>query len=136
MCGKVRYRAKTGDTFAVCYCRMCQQWASGVFMGVPSTSFEVVDGASHMTIAQTSDWADRAFCHLCGSNIYYHAREDGAPTVALGSLDDTKGLTPRVQYFIDRKPSGFSLVQDTKTMTEAECMALFAPDEGDDHDQV
>ena len=127
MCGKIRYQAETDDTFAVCYCRMCQQWASGVFMGVQSTAFDVTAGAEYLTVAKTSDWADRAFCNQCGSNIYYHARDNGAPTVALGSLDDTNGLIPRVQYYIDKKPAGFSLGEDTQTMTEAECIAHFAP---------
>ncbi|MDA8585340.1 GFA family protein [Rhodobacteraceae bacterium] len=126
LCGKVKYSAETEDTFAVCYCKMCQQWASGVFMGVSTTSFTVTEGETHLKIARTSDWADRAFCTECGSNIYYHSRDYGGPTVALGSLDDTTGLTPRVQYFIDKKPTGFDLVQDTKTMTEAECLAHFS----------
>lgn len=132
MCGKVRYQVEAGETFAVCYCRMCQRWASGAFMGVPTTTFDVLEGADHMTVVKTSDWADRAFCNQCGSNIYYHARDHGTPSVSLGSLDDTNGLTARVQYYIDKKPSGFSLSQDTKTMTEAECIAHFAPDEAGD----
>ena len=62
MCGVVAYAADTADTFAVCHCKMCQQWSSGVFMGVPTTTFAVTKGAAHLKIARTSDWADRAFC--------------------------------------------------------------------------
>lgn len=129
MCGAVRFEAETDDRFSVCYCKMCQRWASGVFMGAPTTGFTVTAGVEALTVARTSDWASRAFCNLCGSNIYYKADAQAHPSVAFGSLDDTSGMTPRIQFFIDRKPDGFALDIDTKTMTEAECIAHFAPEE-------
>ena len=131
MCGKVKYEAETQDRVSVCYCKMCQRWASGVFMGVPTDGFTVTEGADHLSVAKTSDWANRAFCDACGSNIYYHATDHGHPSVAFGSLDDTTGLRPRIQFFSDRRPEGFELAAETKEKTEAECMAFFAPEEGD-----
>lgn len=129
LCGKVTYTAKIGTHFSICYCKMCQRWSAGVFMGVPTEEFTVTSGHASLKVVPTSDWADRAFCNQCGSNIYYHARDFGAPSVTLGSLDDTEGLTPRMQYYIDKKPAGFSIAEETMTMTEAECIAHFAPDE-------
>jgi len=96
-------------------------------MGVPTTGFKVTKGQNFITVVRTSDWADRAFCKACGSNIYYHARDHGEPTVTLGNLDDTSGLSVIRQYYIDNKPAGFSIAEDTTTMTEAECIAHFAP---------
>lgn len=129
MCGAVKFEADTGATFNICYCKMCQRWASGAFMGVPTTGFRVTQGAAHLKVVQSSDWADRAFCADCGSNIYYHARDVAEPTVTLGNLDDASGLTPVREYYIDKKPDGFTIAEDTQTMTEAECIAHFAPDE-------
>lgn len=126
MCGAVQFTADVPEKFAVCYCKMCQRWASGVFMGVHSKTFEVTEGADHLKVFQSSDWANRAFCDNCGSNIYYHAPAFGSPSVALGTFDDTHGMEARVQFFIDRKPGGFALKNDTKTLTEAECEAHFA----------
>ncbi|MEM8804082.1 MAG: GFA family protein [Pseudomonadota bacterium] len=137
MCGAVRYQANTGDAFNICYCKMCQRWSAGAFMGVPTDTFAVTRGREALTVVRTSDWAERAFCRMCGSNIYYKADPMPTPAVTLGSLDDTSGLTPTRQYYIDRKPDGFSIAEQTETMTEAECIAHFAPDEtGDSHDQV
>ena len=125
MCGAVKFTANFADSFGVCYCKMCQRWASGVFMGVHCNDFEVTEGADILTVFKSSEWANRGFCNTCGSNIYYHMPEFGDPSVALGSLDDTSGLTPHVQYFIDKKPEGFSLEQKTKTQTEAEIEAQY-----------
>ena len=78
-----------------------------------------------LTVFPSSDWATRGFCATCGSNIYYHAPQFGGPSVALGSLDDTDGLDVRVQFFIDRKPHGFALANNTKVLTEAEIEAMY-----------
>lgn len=136
LCGKVAYRAETADTVNVCYCKMCQRWASGVFMGVMTERFDVTEGADRLGVISSSDWAERGFCKLCGSNLFYRVPDPGYLSVAMGSLDDTSGLTPRVQYYVDKRPEGFALAAETKEMTEAECIAFFAPEEGDSHDQV
>ena len=130
MCGAVAFKADTPDKFAACYCKMCQRWASGMFAGVHTTEFEVTKGADVMTVFKSSEWATRAFCSCCGSNIYYKADEMATPAVALGTFDDTEGLINGIRYFIDMKPEGLTLKGDVKSMTEAECMAHFAPDEG------
>ena len=131
MCGSVAYRAETGDKVSVCYCKMCQRWASGVFMGVMTESFEVTRGDEHLSVVKSSDWAERGFCNQCGSNLFYHVPDPGYRSVAFGSLDDTSGLSPRIQFYVDKRPEGFALAADTKEMTEAECIAFFAPEEGD-----
>jgi len=125
MCGAVAYTADLPEKFAVCYCKMCQRWASGMFAGVHSAAFDVTRGADVMTVFRSSDWADRAFCSRCGSNIYYHAREYGAPTVALGTLDDTSGLGNKIRFFIDKQPDGLALQGEVHSLTEAECEAHF-----------
>ena len=128
MCGAVKFTIETPERFSACFCKMCQQWASGMFMGVHTSSFEVTEG--EVSVFKSSDWADRGFCGTCGSNIYYHARDYGTPSVALGTLDDTSGIENVVRYFIEKKPDGLELGGEVKSMTEAECMAHFAPDEG------
>ena len=107
LCGAVHYEAEIADRFAACYCKMCQRWSSGAFMGVTAAEFEITKGADDLTVFESSDWAVRAFCSKCGSNIYYHAVNYGGPSVAIGTLDDNSSLQIHTQYFIDRKPEGF-----------------------------
>lgn len=124
MCGVVKYKATTAGTFAVCYCKMCQRWSAGAYMGAKTSHFEITQGEDQLTIFKSSDWAERAFCSVCGSNIYYLAPKYGGESVAMGSLDDPQGLTMHSQYFIDQKPSGFSMRETTKTLTTAEIEAV------------
>lgn len=129
MCGAVAFEVETPERFSVCYCKMCQRWASGLFAGVHTTSFTVTEGAEYLTVFRSSDWADRAFCNRCGSNIYYHARDYGTPSVALGTLDDTGGLGNVVRYYIDKAPADLTLRGDVEAPTEAQALAKFAPDD-------
>lgn len=131
MCGAVTYRAETEDKVSVCYCKMCQRWASGVFMGVMTESFEIAGGEDRLAVVKSSDWAERGFCRECGSNLFYRVPEHGYLSVAMGSLDDTSGLRPRIQFYVDKRPDGFALAAETKEMTEDECIAFFAPEEGE-----
>lgn len=131
MCAAVAYRAETEDRVSVCYCKMCQRWASGAFMGVMTERFEVTRGADRLGVVKSSDWAERGFCTECGSNLFYRVPGAGYLSVAFGSLDDTSGLRPHMQFYVDKRPGGFELAADTKEMTEAECIAFFAPEEGD-----
>ena len=41
----------------------------------------------------------------------------------MGTLNNTEGLEVGVQYFIDRKPAGVTLANDTKTLTTEQIMA-------------
>ena len=126
MCGNVTYTATlTNQNIGTCYCKMCQRWSAGAFMGVHTQSFELTSAPETVTEFKSSDWASRGFCATCGSNIYYHAPQFGGPSVALGSLDDTSGLDVNVQLFIEKKPGGFALANDTKLMTEAEIEAKY-----------
>ena len=126
MCGSVTYEATlSGDRFGTCYCKMCQRWSAGAFMGVHTESFTLTSAPETLTDYKSSDWASRGFCATCGSNIYYHAPQFGGPSVALGSLDDTSGLEVRIQFFIDKKPDGFALANETTVKTQAEIEAMY-----------
>ena len=124
MCGAVKYKATIAGTFSACYCKMCQRWSSGAYIAAPTSQFELTGGDEKLTVYHSSVWAQRAFCTECGSNIYYCAPEHGGKNIALGTLDDTSGLEITVQYFIDRKPEGFSLAESTKTLTQSEIEAM------------
>lgn len=125
MCGAVAFTADVPDRFAACFCKMCQRWSSGVFMGVHCTGIQITRGQEHVTVFKSSEWAERAFCNRCGSNLYYHMPETGGPAVALGTLDDTSGMRNAIRFYTDKRPEGIIMGGDAKDLTEAECLAMF-----------
>ena len=130
MCGAVAYRAETGDRVSVCYCKMCQRWASGVFMGVLTESFEVTKGDDRLSVIKSSDWAERGFCSECGSTLWYGTAHDGARYLAAGLFDNAGGMTLVGELYVDKRPSGYAFAGDLHGMTKAEVEAFFSG-EGD-----
>jgi hypothetical protein len=125
MCGAVRFEAvDVGSEFGICHCIMCQQWASGPFpaINVATVSFESED---NLTRFQSSAWAERGFCKLCGSNIFYRVVSDGSYDMSLGAFDDKLGFELRHEIFIDQKPDCYSFAGNHKRLTDAETMALY-----------
>ena len=85
-----------------------------------------------MSKAPAATWAERVFCARCGSNLFWRA-VDGPETeqvLALMAFDDPERFPVVSEIFIDEKPSTYALAGDTKKMTGAEVMAMFAPAAG------
>ena len=78
-------------------------------------------------IIRSSDWAERGFCTKCGSNLFYHIVGNSDYQIAAGLLDDQSKLHLSLQVFTDQKPDYYEFANETKMMTGAEVIALFAP---------
>ena len=127
LCGAVRFKGTASEPkVAACHCSMCRRWSSGPFFEVSceNASFE---GEDNIAKIRSSEWAERAFCKKCGSNLYYHQIGSNEFQIAAGLLDDQSGLTLSLQVFIDEKPAFYTLSDRTETMTAAEVYAAYAP---------
>ena len=127
MCGEVRITGYANDPkVAACHCNMCRRWSSGPFFEVSceNVSFQ---GENNITKIRSSDWAERAFCKICGSNLFYHLIDSAKFQIAAGLLDDQSDLSLSLQVFIDEKSPFYTLADHTETMTAKEVYAAYAP---------
>ena len=136
MCGAVTVTATPAkDSLAACHCDMCRAWTSSAFMAMECAPGDATaDGP--LKVMETSDWARRAICAECGSPIWYEIKIGpvaGQRQVAAGLFPDAAGLPLRLEVYIDKKPHGYAFEgADTRTqMTEAEVIAMFAPQDGE-----
>jgi hypothetical protein len=128
LCGAVRYRVQsaTGDVGA-CHCSICQRISGGINLSfnVPPDAIRI-DGAEHVVVYRSSERAERAFCGICGSNLWYRGtRASEAPhdfAVAFGSLDDMTGMVLAKEICIDTKPDAYALAGCHPRKTTAEVM--------------
>lgn len=134
LCGAVRLTLRDmPDHFGVCHCEMCRRWTGVALFGitVPAASLGI-EGAENIATFQSSDWASRSFCRICGSNLWYRfdpeGKGEGGYEVPLGLLDEPDGLTLKREIFVDAKPDGYALTGDHQRLTRAETMAIYAPD--------
>ena len=135
LCGAVKYTvtAELKETGA-CHCSMCRRWSGGVYLGLEVAPDAIAfEGAENITTFASSEWAERAFCGKCGSNLYYRVTAPGPHSgtyhIGLGTLDQPNGIPLTGEIFIDEKPDGYAFAGDTHKMTGAEVFAQFAPPE-------
>lgn len=128
LCGAVKIKL-TGNhkDVGVCHCGMCRHWSGGPLMAVEAGQDIEIEGKDNVASYRSSEWAERAFCKTCGSNLYYRLVEADDYMVCAGILDDQEGFALTTQVFIDEKPGFYDFANETKTMTGAELFALYAP---------
>ncbi|MDA0147665.1 GFA family protein [Vibrio sp. LaRot3] len=128
LCGKVSLKVKPkSNHFMACHCHTCQKWTGGPQLAIPCGTEVEFEGQEYITEFASSGWATRGFCTQCGSHLFYKLNHNGEYNILVGLLDIDKQaqLELAIQYFIDLKPTFYSLDADCQTMTEAEVIKAF-----------
>ncbi|MGI9390717.1 MAG: GFA family protein [Boseongicola sp.] len=134
MCGAVKISAEPArNSLSACHCEMCRQWTSGALVALEAKS-GTVNVVGPAKVFQSSEWAERAFCETCGSNLWYRITADGPGKgqyqLAAG-LFDVSGMHLGLEVFIDSKPDAYAFEGERRQMTGQEIFEFFAPeDEG------
>ncbi|HEU0222459.1 MAG TPA: GFA family protein [Paracoccaceae bacterium] len=128
LCGAVAFEAEVEDgQYGACHCGMCRRWAGGPFFAKETEALGVTRGADKIVSYRSSDWAERAHCAVCGSNLWYYLVPKQQHIVAIGAFDDQSDMVLAAEIYIDHKPGGYALAGNLKRMTEAEVIAAVVP---------
>lgn len=127
LCGAIRIKA-TGNSHSVgaCHCKTCRRWGGGPFMDVECDQAVTFEGDEHISVFNSSDWAERGFCRHCGTHLFYRLKQSGQHFMPAGLFDDPVGLVFDKQVFIDEKPAYYRFANETRDLTGAEVFALFS----------
>ncbi len=125
LCGAVSFNVKTASNeVGICHCRMCRTWSGGPYVGIDCGT--EVSFSGDVSSYDSSEWAERGFCANCGTHLYYQFKNTGQTIMPAGLFDDNEKLEMDHQIFIDEKPSYYDFANQTKNMTGAEVMEMFA----------
>jgi len=130
LCGAVRYTlAAAPESYGACHCNMCRRWTGGIELGL-----QVMPGGIDWTgdeaigTYQSSTWAERGFCGICGSSLFWRLTAPGPMqgmlSLSAGSLDSLDGLALETEVYIDHKPAGHAFAGERTRLTEAEILAM------------
>lgn len=123
LCGAVRIRVRQPRTaIDICHCDMCRRWGGGAYGGVSGDGFEV-EGREHIRSYRSSEWAERAFCGVCGSNLWYHFLPGDHHSFLAGLFDLPGEFFIGQQIFVDEKPHWYDYAQPTPMKTGEEIIA-------------
>jgi len=126
LCGAVRITAhKAQNRVGACHCSMCRTWGGGPLMAVDCGTEIEIEGEGHVTVFDSSDWAERGFCSTCGTNLFYRLKQNRQYFIAAGIFSQQGGLTFDHQVFIDEKPDYYEFSNETNNLTGAEVFAKF-----------
>lgn len=128
LCGSVGVTAASLSPHAgACHCGMCRKWGGGPLIAVDAGADVDFSGAENIKAFESSDWAERGFCRVCGTHLYYRLKQSGQYILPVGLLDDAEGLVFDHQVFIDAKPALYDFANTTENLTGAELFAKYAP---------
>lgn len=124
LCGKVTLEATIPGNAGVCHCSMCRNWNGGPLITLNCEGQPRIFGQEHVTTFASSDWAERAFCSICGTHLYYRLKQNDQYILSAGLFPDAE-LTLDHQIFIDEKPAFYNFAEKTQNLTGAEVFAMF-----------
>ncbi|MFT8209480.1 MAG: GFA family protein [Symbiopectobacterium sp.] len=109
---------------SVCHCNMCRQWSGGPLLAVECKQGLVMHGEENVTHYCSSEWAERTFCRVCGTHLYYLLLETQTYELSAGIFpDDRKRLVS--QIYVESKPGFYDFAQRTPMLTEQDILEQF-----------
>ncbi len=129
LCGTVTVTTKTlNPDVGACHCTMCRKWTGGPFMAVDCGTAVSFEGGDHISVYNSSEWAERGFCNQCGTHLFYRLKENQQYIMPVGLFDgvtEDQGLVFDHQIFIDEKPDFYDFANETRNMTGKEVFEQF-----------
>lgn len=133
LCGAVRVRVDAApDGVGACHCRMCQRWSGGVFLCVAAPA-DAVTVEGEVIRHASSEFAERAFCPVCGSHLWMRDTEEAGAGYALmpGLFDAAADWPLTSEIYCDRALASARLAGEPRRETAAEWEAENSHVEGD-----
>lgn len=99
-----------------------------MFMAVDCGDSIVFGDTASLGSYKGSEWGERLFCKDCGTSLVWRMQDGSGSGVSIHAFDDPEQFTLTNQWYIDKKPGNYALANETRSLTEAETLALFAPE--------
>jgi len=106
----------------ICQCAMCRRWA-GSFYSAQTGEKAEIDGEESIGVYRSSDWAERAFCSRCGSNLWYRFMPTGGRSFSAGLFDEAAGHAIKKEIFVDERAGWCRIEGDHPRQTGEEVIA-------------
>jgi len=121
LCGAVRYEVKgTLRDIVNCHCNMCRK-LHGNF-GPHSKARKVnikITNDDGLAWYKTSNVAQRGFCRVCGSSLFWEPFDLDATGIIAGSLDSSLGLKTIGHIFVGEKAEFYEITDGLPQFQES-----------------
>jgi len=116
-CGRVRYEVDGEiEDFSHCHCSQCRRLhgaAYATYADVSRARFRYVSGESDIKVYASSEFNDRVFCAVCGSNILVDSKQDPETLyISMGTVDGDPTCPPGYHIFVGSKAPWHEITDD------------------------
>ena len=103
LCGEIHVRVMAPlRKILVCHCSQCQRWHGQAAYYTRAARRDLqVTGENYLSWFQSSEYARRGFCSLCGSNMFWAPTGDQFWSIAAGLLYPGEDLSVAAHIFCD-----------------------------------
>lgn len=111
LCGAVRYELHGAPGPVInCHCQQCRK-QTGHFLAATDVALADLALTESRGLAwyQSSDFAKRGFCKLCGSTLFWQRLGSAEISIAAGSLEGATGLATTGHIYVDFKGDYYEL---------------------------
>ena len=127
LCGAVTMNVGSLErSFTACHCDMCKRWG-GIWVAAECNDVEIT-GSDSICVYDSSEWAERGFCSVCGTHIFYKGKSEDKYFVPVGLFPSTEPFKFTRQIFVDRKPDYYCFSNDTAELSEQQVFEQFSGD--------
>jgi hypothetical protein len=106
LCGAIRFELVPPiRDVIVCHCRQCARWTGYAVAAtaVAPENFRLLSGAADLKWHSSSSRAQRGFCGVCGSSLFWKPSDGSRISVLAGSLEPPTGLRISAHIFVADK---------------------------------
>ena len=87
----------------------------------------LLQGEENISVYDSSDWAQRAFCKNYGSHLFYRLKHNNAHQMLVGQFNEQENFHFDLQVYMDSKPAFYDFSNKREKLTEAEVLEEFGP---------
>ncbi len=128
LCGQIELTIHNVEPHVdACHCGMCRKWGGSPLLGMSCHKLDI-KGPEHMTIYDSSEWAQRTFCKHCGTHLFYKIKGQEHYFVTSGFFEKLTNLHFKEEIFIDEKPDFYDFANNTKKLTAQQTIEKYAGD--------
>lgn len=100
LCGGITYELR-GELRPVvaCHCLQCRKTSGHYVAATQVAAADAVISGNTLTWFRSSDIAERGFCGVCGSNLFWRRFESDRLSVWAGTIDGPTGLRMESQLY-------------------------------------
>ena len=94
-------------------------------MVIHGGSSVAIEGKENLQVFESSDWAERGFCKVCGTHLFYQLKESMEYMLPVGLFSTVDSFIFEKEIYVDSKPEFYCFGNEVERLTEEEVVARF-----------